>query len=62
MSWIIFNESEKKQIGIVIKSNRISYREHRVVIAHTDDVNFCASGAEFERNMQQNCKFIHSNP
>ena len=49
----MFKELEKKYIGIVIKSNRNGYEEHRVAIACACNADFCASGAERERKMQE---------
>ena len=52
MSCVIFKRLEKKKLGITTKSNYSSNIEQRVVIAHADDADFCASGDECESKMQ----------
>ena len=52
-SCIMFKELEKKRVGVVNALKINGYKEHRVTIACADDADFCTSGAEYERKMQE---------
>ena len=53
VSCFIFKEIEKKRLGIMLTSKYNDTEVQRNVIAFVDDSDFCSSGVECERKMQE---------
>ena len=53
VSCFMFKEIEKKRLGIMLTSKCSNIEVQRNAIAFVDDSDFCSSGVECERKMQE---------